>query len=59
MSRADNGAVPVAHRDIVAILETVRAGAVSDTLLALLKLFQEAKVSRNCSKSLDRLLVVV
>ena len=45
---ANDGAVPVAHHDIVSILETVRTRAVSDTLLALLELFQETEIPWNC-----------
>ena len=46
MSRSDDCPVPVAHHDIVRIIETVRTRAVSDPLLALLELFEEPKVSR-------------
>ena len=47
MSRADDCAVPVAHHDIVSILETIRAGAVADTLLALLELLEQTEVTRD------------
>ena len=48
MPWADDGAVPVAHHDIVSILEAVGAGAVTDALLALFELFEQAEVSWNC-----------
>ena len=41
-------AIPMAHHDIVSILETVRTRAISDTLLALLELFQETEIPWNC-----------
>ena len=47
MSWTDDGAVPVAHHDIVPVLETVGARAIADALLALLELLQEAEVSWN------------
>lgn len=47
MSWTNNSAVPVAHHDIVRVLETVRARAVSDTLLALLELLEQAEVARD------------
>ena len=47
MSWTDDGAVPMAHHDIVSVLETVGARAIADTLLALLELLQEAEVSWN------------
>ena len=47
VSWADDCAVPVAHHDIVSILETIRAGAVSNTLLALLELLEQTKVTRD------------
>ena len=48
MSWPDDRAVPLAHHHVIAVLEAVRAGAVTDTLLALLKLFEQAEVARNC-----------
>ncbi len=39
MSWTDDGPVPVAHHDIVAIFETVRAGSVSDSFFALFEFF--------------------
>lgn len=47
MSGANDCPVPVAHHDIVSILETIRAGAVADTLLALLELLEETEVTRD------------
>ena len=47
MSRTDDSTCPVAHEDIVAILKTVRARAIADTLLALLELFEETEVPGN------------
>lgn len=44
MSRANDRAVPVGHHDIVSILETVRARAIANALLALLQFFQEAEI---------------
>jgi hypothetical protein len=35
----DNGAVPVGHEDIIAILEAVRARSIPDALLALFEFF--------------------
>jgi len=46
MSRADDCPVPVAHHDIVRIVEAVRTRAVSDALLALLELLEKPEVSR-------------
>ena len=48
VSWADDCAVPVAHHDIVSILETIRARAVADALLALLELLEQTEVARNC-----------
>ena len=47
MAWTNNCAVPVAHHDIVSILEAVGAGAVTDALLALFELFEQAEVSWN------------
>lgn len=44
MSWTDDCAVPVAHHDIVAILETVRARPVTNALLALLEFFEQPKI---------------
>ena len=45
MPWADDGAVPVAHHDIVSILETIRAGAIADALLDLLELLEQTEVA--------------
>ena len=47
MTGTDDCAGPIAHEDIVAILETVRARTITDTLLTLLELLEESEVSRN------------
>ena len=52
MPRPDDGSVPVAHHDIVAILEvTVGAGPIADAFLALLELFEKTEISRNYTTS--------
>ena len=48
MSWTNDRAVPMAHHDIVSILETIRARAVADALLALLELLEQTEVARNC-----------
>lgn len=45
MPRTNDRPIPVAHHDIVRIIEAVRTRAIPDPLLALLELFQELKVS--------------
>ena len=52
MSWADDCAIPVAHHDIVAILEAVRARAVADALLALLELLEQPEIAWYCSRGL-------
>ena len=47
VSGADNSTVPVAHHDIVPILETIGARAVADALLALLELLEETEIPGN------------
>ena len=47
MPGANNCALPMAHHDIVSILETIRARAITDALLALLELFEQSKITRN------------
>ena len=37
MTWTDDGAVPVGHEDIIAILEAIRARSIADTLLAFLE----------------------
>lgn len=39
MTRTDNGAIPIAHHDVVSIFKTVGARAIADALLAFLELF--------------------
>lgn len=46
MSRANNCAIPVAHHNIITILETVRARAIPDALLTLLEFLQKAEITR-------------
>ena len=48
MSRTDDRSIPVGHHNIVSILETVRAGAVADALLAFLELLKQAEISGHC-----------
>ena len=47
MARANDGSIPIAHHDILAILQAIRARAIADTFLALLEFFKEAEISRN------------
>lgn len=56
MPRPNNGAVPVAHQDIVRVLETVGARPVANALLALLELLEEAEVARHCPRVNPRIL---
>lgn len=48
MAGSDDSAVPVAHHDIVAVLEAIRARAIADALLALLELLEQAEVPGDC-----------
>jgi hypothetical protein len=48
MTWTDDSAVPVTHHDIVAILQAVRTGAITDAFLALLELLEKTKVTGNC-----------
>ena len=50
MAGADDGAVPLAHEDVVAVLEAVGARAVADALLALLELFEQAEIAWYCPR---------
>ena len=45
MAGTDYCASPVAHENIVAILETIGTGAITDTLLTLLQLFKKSEIS--------------
>lgn len=47
MGRAENGAVPVGHEQVVTVLQAVGAGLGTEALLALLQLFQQAEVARH------------
>jgi hypothetical protein len=47
VSWANDGAVPVGHEDIVAVLETVGTRSVADALLSLFELLEQAKVAWN------------
>ena len=44
----DDGAVPIGHEDIIAILEAVRARSIADALLAFFELLEQAEVAWNC-----------
>ena len=48
VSWPNDSTVPVRHHIVVAILQAVRARAITDTLLALLKLLEEAEIARYC-----------
>lgn len=39
MAWADDGAVPVGHEDIIAILKAIRARSIADAFLAFLEFF--------------------
>ena len=45
--RSEDGSVPVAHHDVVAIGESVAAGAIANALLALLELFHQLEITGN------------
>jgi hypothetical protein len=47
VSWTDDGAVPVGHEDIVAVLEAIRARSVADALLTLFELLKQAEVAWN------------
>lgn len=44
----DDGAVPVGHEDIIAILEAIRARSIADALLALFEFLKQAEVAWDC-----------
>lgn len=48
MAWTDDGAIPVGHEDIIAILEAVRARSIANALLALFELLEQAEVAWNC-----------
>ena len=45
--RANDGAIPVLHHDVLSVNQSVANGAISDPLLSFLKFFQQAKVTWN------------
>lgn len=47
MRGAEDGAVPVAHEQILGVLQAVTAGLSAETLLTLLELLEQAEVARN------------
>jgi len=47
MARANNGSIPIAHHDILAVLQAIRARAITNAFLAFLEFFKEAEISRN------------
>ena len=48
MAWTNDGAVPVGHEDVIAILETVRARSIADALLSLFEFLEQAEVAWNC-----------
>lgn len=44
---ADDRAVPLAHHDIVSVLQTVRAGPIADAFLTFLELFEKEEIAGN------------
>lgn len=58
MSWTDDGAVPVAHHDIVAIFQTIRTRPVSDSLFTLFQLFEQLEISWNC-KAIVRIIGLI
>jgi hypothetical protein len=50
----DDGAVPVGHEDVIAILETIRARPIADALLSLFEFLEQAEVAWNCLGILGR-----
>lgn len=51
VSWPNDGAVPLSHRDIVTVLQTIGARSIADTLLAFLKFLEEPEIARNCHRS--------
>ena len=47
MSWTNDGAIPIGHEDIVAVLEAIRARSVADALLTLFELLKQAEVAWN------------
>jgi hypothetical protein len=50
MTRSNDGAIPVAHRHVIAVFEAIGARAVADPLFALFELFKQAEVAWNCDQ---------
>ena len=49
VARADDGARPVTHPYVVAIVHAVADGPVADAFLALLQLLQQPEIPRHCA----------
>jgi hypothetical protein len=47
MSRSDDSTIPIGHHQVVAVIEPIRARAVADAFLALLKLLEQPEVARD------------
>ena len=47
MSWTDDGAIPVGHEDIVAVLEAIRTRSVADALLSFFEFLEQAEVAWN------------
>lgn len=47
VSRAEDGPVPVGHQHIIAVLQSVTAGAIANALLSLLELLHQLEVTGN------------
>lgn len=56
MAWADDRAIPLAHHDIVSILQTVRAGPITDAFLTFLELLEKAEIAGNWRYKSDQLL---
>lgn len=50
--RAQNGAVPVGHQEVIALCETIGTRLSPETLLTLLQLLQKSEVARNLGSHL-------
>ncbi len=48
MIRADDGASPRTHKQVIAIIHSIAHSAISNPFLSPLKLFQQSEVSWNC-----------
>jgi hypothetical protein len=47
VSWTNDGAIPIGHEDIVAVLEAIRARSVADAFLTLFELLKQAEVAWN------------